>query len=43
MPPAHIGLLFVAPVDDGTGFTVTDVVYTVAGLHPPPVLLTISE
>jgi hypothetical protein len=33
----------VAPVDDGTGLTVTVVVYTVAGLQPDPVLLSVSE
>ena len=39
----HIGPLFVAPVDDGIGFTVTTVVYTVPGSHPTPALLTVSE
>ena len=43
VPPTHTGPLFVAPVDDGTGFTVTVVVYTVVGAHPDPVLLTVSE
>ena len=42
-PPKHIGPSFVAPVDEGTGLTVTAVVYTVAGLQPLPVLLTVSE
>ena len=41
--PAHTGLVFVAPVDNGTGFKVTDVVYTVAGLQPLPALLTTNE
>ena len=43
VPPLHIVPLFVAPVEDGTGLTVTDVVYTVAGEQPLPVLLTVSE
>ena len=43
LPPAHIGLVLVAPVDVGAGFTVTEVVYTVAGLQPLPELLTTSE
>ena len=42
-PPAHIAPLFVTPVDDGTGLTVTVVVYTVDGLHPLPVLLSVNE
>ena len=42
--PMHIGLL-VAPVDDGTRFTVTLVVYIVKGLQPevPLVLVTVKE
>jgi hypothetical protein len=43
VPPLHIGPLFVAPVEPGTAFTVTVVVYTFDGLHPLPVLLTVSE
>ena len=43
VPPLHIGPLFVAPVDVGTVFTVTVVVYTVDGLQPLPVLLSVSE
>ena len=43
VPPTHTGLVFVAPVDVGTKFTVTEVVYTVAGLQPMPVLLIVSE
>ena len=43
VPPTQTGLVFVAPVDVGTVCTVTDVVYTVAGLHPMPVLLIVSE
>ena len=41
--PIHIGLLFVAPVDVGAAITVTDVVYTVDGLQPLPVVLTVNE
>ena len=41
--PTHIGPSFVAPVEDGTGLTVTVVVYTVTGEHPIPVLLTVNE
>ena len=43
VPPKQIGLLLVAPVDDGTGLTVTVVVYTVEGEQPEPTLLTVSE
>ena len=43
LPPTHIGPVLVAPLDVGAGFTVTEVVYTVAGLQPLPELLTISE
>ena len=43
VPPTHIEPLLVAPVDDGTGLTVTVVVYTVDGLHPMPVLLSVNE
>ena len=43
VPPEHIGLLFVAPVEDGVGLTVTVVVYIVAGLQPLPALLTVNE
>ncbi len=43
VPPTHIGLVLVAPVEEGTGLTVTVVVYTVAGEQPEPVLLTESE
>ena len=43
VPPLHIGLLLVAPVDDGAAFTVTIVVYTVDGLQPLPALLTVNE
>ena len=43
VPPTQIGLVFVAPVDVGTACTVTEVVYTVAGLQPLPVLLTTKE
>ena len=43
VPPTQIGLVLVAPVDVGRACTVTDVVYTVAGLHPLPVLLTTNE
>jgi hypothetical protein len=43
VPPTHIGPLFVAPVDDGTGLTVTVVVYTVVGEQPIPVLLNVNE
>ena len=41
--PMHNGPLFEAPVEVGNGLTVTIVVYTVAGLHPVPVLLTVNE
>ncbi len=40
VPPTHIGPLFVGPLDDGIGFTVTVVVYGVVGLQPA--LLTVS-
>jgi hypothetical protein len=43
VPPTQIGPLFVAPVDDGTGLTVTVVVYTVVGKQPSPVLLNVNE
>ena len=43
VPPLHIGPLFVAPVEVGTVFTVTVVVYTVDGLQPLPVLLSVNE
>lgn len=43
VPPTHMGPLFVAPVEDGMVLTVTVVVYTVDGLQPDPVLLTVSE
>ena len=43
VPPLHIGPLLVAPVEVGTVFTVTVVVYTVDGLQPLPVLLSVSE
>ena len=43
VPPKQTVPLFVAPLDDGTGLTVTDVVYTVAGVQPLPTLLTVSE
>ena len=43
VPPLHIGPLFVAPVDVGSVITVTVVVYTVDGLQPLPVLLSVSE
>ena len=43
VPPLQIVPLFVAPVEDGTGLTVTVVVYTVAGAQPLPTLLTVSE
>ena len=43
IPPLHIVPLFAAPVDDGTAFTETIVVYTVEGLQPLPKLLTVSE
>ena len=49
-PPASVKAV-VEPADtiskpeiaDGSGLTVTVVVYTVAGLHPLPVLLSVSE
>ena len=43
LPPLHIGPLLVAPVDVGTVFTVTVVVYTVDGLQPLPPALSVSE
>jgi hypothetical protein len=43
VPPLHTAPLLVAPVDDGTALTVTAAVYTVAGLQPVPVELTVSE
>lgn len=43
VPPTHIGPLLVAPVEEGVGLTVTEVVYTVAGEQPEPLLLTESE
>ncbi len=43
VPPLQIGPLFVAPLEVGTGLTVTVVVYTVAGAQPEPTLLTVSE
>ncbi len=49
-PPASLKVV-VDPTDtisnpeiaDGSGFTVTVVVYIVAGLQPPPVLLNVKE
>ena len=41
--PGHIGLLLVAPVDDGIGFTLTVVVYTVAFTQPLPVPVIVNE
>ena len=41
--PVQIRPVLVAPVDEGIGFTVTTVVYTVAGAQPLPVLLTVKE
>ena len=43
VPPTHIGPLLVAPVEEGVGLTVAEVVYTVAGEQPDPVLPTESE
>ena len=43
VPPTHIGALVVIPVDDGTGFTDTVVVYVLVPVHPPPVPVTVSE
>ena len=43
VPPLQIGPLLVAPVEVGAVFTVTVVVYTVDGLQPLPVLLSVSE
>ena len=43
LPPLHIGPLLVAPVEVGAVFTVTVVVYTVDGLQPLPVLLSVNE
>ena len=43
-PEMHIGLLLVAPVDEGVGVTVTVVGYTVSGLQPDPApLLNVNE
>ena len=42
VPPLQIVPLFVAPVEDGTGLTVTVVRYTVPGLQPLPTLLTVK-
>ena len=42
-PPLQIGPLLVAPVDVGTVFTVIVVVYTVDGLQPLPLALSVSE
>ena len=42
-PPLQIGPLLVAPVEVGTAFTVTVVVYTVDGLQPLPLALSVSE
>ena len=42
-PPLQIGPLLVAPVEVGTVFTVTVVVYTVDGLQPLPPALSVSE
>jgi hypothetical protein len=39
VPPTHIGPSLVVPAEDGTELTVTEVVYTVAGVHPEPVPL----
>ena len=41
--PAHTRPLLVAPVEDGSGLTVTVVVYTVVGLQPYPMLVSVSE
>ena len=41
--PLHTGLLFVTPVEDGTGLTVTTVVYTVDWLQPVALLLNVNE
>ena len=43
VPVAHIGPLFVAPVDVGVAFTVTVVGYTVVGWQPLGAALTVSE
>ena len=43
LPPLHIGPLLAAPVEVGTVFTVTVVVYTVDGLQPLPPALSVSE
>ena len=43
VPPRHNGLVFPGPVDVGAGFTVTVVVYIVAGWQPLPIPLTVSE
>ena len=43
VPLLQIGPLFVAPVDVGDAFTVTVVVYTVAGVQPLPLELKVNE
>ena len=43
VPLLQIGPLFVAPVDVGDALTVTVVVYTVAGVQPLPVALSVNE
>ena len=43
VPPLHIGPLLVAPVEVGAVFTVTVVVYTVDGLQPLPLALSVNE
>ena len=43
VPPRQIAPPFVTPVDDGTGFTVTVVIYTADGLQPLPTLLMVNE
>ena len=42
VPPTQIAPLFVAPLEVGTGLTVTVVKYIVPGLQPLPVLLTVN-
>lgn len=42
VPPTHMGPLFVGAAT-GVALTVTTVVYMVDGLHPEPVVLTVSE
>ena len=43
VPLLQIGPLFVAPVDVGDALTVTVVVYTVAGVQPLPIALSVNE